>query len=163
MKKLAVILIGLFSASSVFAADGSSGCGPGWYLFKNNSLVSSALRTTTNSVLGPTVTLGMTFGTSNCSKHSIVKNEMKSLHFATMSYFELQSDIAKGNGEHLAAFANTLGCEGSALSHASKMLQKNYNNIYPSNSIDPEKTLLEVYKVILSDPSLIKQCAMTVG
>ena len=95
MKNLFLALT-LFGSCSLFAADGSSGCGPGWYLFKENSLVSSAFRATTNGILFPSVTFGMTFGTSNCTQHKLVLKEKESLHFVTENYFEVQADMARG-------------------------------------------------------------------
>ena len=68
MKKCLISLAILFSINAM-AKDGSSGCGPGWYLLKKNSILSSSLRVTTNGIFFPTTTLGMTIGTSNCSKH----------------------------------------------------------------------------------------------
>lgn len=157
-------IIGLFSllfAQSLLAADSSSGCGPGWYLFKENSLVSSALRTTTNGLLSPVYTIGMTVGTSHCTKHSIVQTEKESLHFATMNYFELKSEIAKGSGEYLSAFASTIGCPSSAQSEFNQNLQKQYDNIVPKSRVAPDDMLLEVYKVILNSPSLTRQCSLS--
>ena len=57
-------------ASQAMAMDGSSGCGPAWYVFKENTILSSSLRGTTNGTLWPVVTIGMTFGTSNCANHT---------------------------------------------------------------------------------------------
>ena len=91
MKTLILFILATVISGTAYGADGSSGCGPGWYILKDNSLVSSALRATTNGILVPVVTLGMTFGTSNCSKHKIVKKEKESLHFVTMNYFELKA------------------------------------------------------------------------
>ena len=79
----AALALALLSATSAFAADGSSGCGPGWYIFKENSMVSSALRATTNGWSSPVVTIGMTFGTSNCAQHKLVMNDKRGLHFVT--------------------------------------------------------------------------------
>ena len=158
MKQLVLLAFGLMFSANVWAADGSSGCGPGWYVFKENSLISSSLRATTNGILFPTVTIGMTVGTSNCSKHKIVKNEKRSLHFATNSYYELKGDIAKGEGEHLAAFTSTLGCKSLDSSRAHQELKRSYDKIYPSQNVDPERALLEVYKVIFSDKTLAQQC-----
>lgn len=70
--KLFVVMAFLSSTTVVMAGDSSSGCGADWYIFKKNSLVSSSLRATTNAIL-LNATFGMTFGTSNCSQHSIVK------------------------------------------------------------------------------------------
>lgn len=162
MKKLLVILGLSLLGSSAFAADGSSGCGPGWYLLKDNSLVSSAFRATTNGVLFPVTTIGMTVGTSNCSQHKIVKKEMESLHFATMNYYELKGEIAKGNGAYIAAFSETLGCDVKAQELLNTELKNNYKNLFPAGKPKPQETLLEVYKTIFRNQALAHQC-LSVG
>lgn len=149
--------------SRVFAADGSSGCGPGWYVMQDNSIVSSALRAVTNTILFPISTLGMTFGTSNCTQHKLVLKEKESLHFATMNHFELKRDIAKGTGEYLSAFSNTLGCPNPAQSRLNHNLRARYPQIYNDSTVDPEQVLLEVYRTILSDKILTAQCSLSVG
>ena len=58
MKKIILIVLVAMFSTQLLAADGSSGCGPGWYVTKKNSLLSSAIRATTNAILIPTVTLG---------------------------------------------------------------------------------------------------------
>jgi len=146
---------------SAWAADGSSGCGPGWYVFKNNSLVSSALRATTNGILMPVVTLGMTFGTSNCTQHKLVLKEKESLHFATMNHFQLKSEIAKGSGEYLSAFAATMGCPSGAQTRLNEHVKAQYSSVYPDARVQPDQVLVEVYKVILSDPELTRQCSLS--
>lgn len=146
--------------SSAQATDGSSGCGPGWYLFKDNSLFSSAFRATTNAFLFPVTTIGMTVGTSNCTQHKIVLKEQESLHFATMNYFELKNEIAKGNGEYLSAFAYTVGCSAQAQGKLNGHLRQKFKALYPNAKVQPENVLLEVYKTILSDENLTRQCSV---
>jgi hypothetical protein len=163
MKAVYSILATLFFSNILWAADGSSGCGPGWYLFKDNSLVSSALRTTTNAILFPAVTIGMTLGTSNCTQHKLVLKEKESLYFATMNHFELKRDIAKGQGEYLSAFSSTMGCPVNAQARLNNKLREDYPQIYSTKDIQPESVLLEVYKVILRDGELTKQCSLSVG
>lgn len=160
---LMLVIAALFGHNQVQAADGSSGCGPGWYVFKDNSLFSSALRATTNGVLFPVTTIGMTVGTSNCTKHKIVLKEQESLHFATMNHFELKSEVAKGEGEYLSAFAATMGCPVQAQGRLNQQLRSNYGKLYPNNQIQPQNVLTEVYKTILSDSDLIQQCSLGVG
>ncbi len=104
----AILLLGLTTTS--YGADGSSGCGPGWYVLKKNSLISSIGRIITNGILTPVVTLGMTFGTSNCSKHSIVLKDKRPLHFASHNMEHLRHEIAQGNGEFLTAYLASFGC-----------------------------------------------------
>jgi|SRR5690606_20971461 len=161
MKKLLVSVLFLFATSS-FAADGSSGCGPGWYLLKDNSIVSSAFRATTNGVLFPVTTIGMTVGTSNCSQHKLVKKEQESLHFVTMNYYDLKGEVAKGNGKYLAAFAETLGCSSKAQVLLNSELKNNYKSLFPSEKVNPESTLLEIYKSIFNNRDLTQQC-LSVG
>lgn len=161
-----LVLVALFFtvfSTRANAADGSSGCGPGWYIFEENSLVSSALRATTNGILLPVVTIGMTFGTSNCTQHKIVLKEKESLHFATMNHFELKRDIAKGDGEYLSAFAATIGCSASAQATLNKNLRTEYSRIYPDANVNPERTLLETYKAILSNKELTNKCSTGVS
>lgn len=164
MKKyfIGFLFCALFSINAL-ASDGSSGCGPGWYIFKDNSLVSSALRATTNSLLFPISTIGMTVGTSNCTQHKLVLKEKESLYFATQNYFELKGQIAKGQGEYLSAFASTMGCPSSAQTLLNNRLRSNYESIFPKNKVDAEKVLLEVYKTILSDERLTAQCSLGVS
>jgi hypothetical protein len=159
MRSIVLVLVTLFSLST-FAKDGSSGCGPGWYIMKKKSILSSALRITTNGILFPFVTLGMTFGTSNCTKHSLVKTERKSLYFITQNYFELKGDSAKGKGDFLTAYGKTIGCKSDDLEYFSGRMQNDFQNIF-KEEIDNEEVLLETYKVILADPVLVKSCSLS--
>lgn len=150
----------LFSASSIMAADGSSGCGPGWFIAKDNSLLSSALRATTNGLLFPLVSFGMTSGTSNCTKHSIVKTEEKSLYFVTQNLYEIKTEAAKGNGEFLQALGSTIGCKAGHLEYFSEKMQSNFEVIFKAQATN-EEVLLETYKVILTDPTLVQSCSLS--
>ncbi len=118
------------------AADGSSGCGPAWYVFKDNSLVSSSLRSTTNGFLSPIVTLGMTFGTSNCAKHKIVMEEKEAIYFATTNYSNLMIEMAQGRGQFLGAFAETMGCGWRAMPVFADVMQAEYSSIFAAKQ-DP--------------------------
>ncbi|MGE0763359.1 MAG: DUF3015 family protein [Bdellovibrionales bacterium] len=156
------LITGLFSLQAL-ATDGSSGCGPGWYVFKENSLLSSALRSTTNGMLFPTMTIGMTVGTSNCTKHKIVTKEKESLHFATMNYYEIKGEMVRGQGEYLSAFAQTIGCPSQAQNRFNNKMKQEYETVYTKGAAQPEKVLLEVYKIILQDRELTAQCSLGVG
>ena len=162
LKMIGLVLIATFSVSA-FAVDGSSGCGPGWYILKEDSIVSSALRATANSILFPVSTIGMTFGTSNCTQHKLVLKEKESLYFATMNKYELKRDMAKGEGEYLSAFAYTMGCLSSAQGRLNQSLRSSFSRVYPNSEVAPEQVLLEVYKTILSDSELTAKCSLGIG
>ncbi|MGB0455013.1 MAG: DUF3015 family protein [Bacteriovoracaceae bacterium] len=152
------VLLTLFFSINSYAKDKSSGCGPGWYVFKKNSLVSSSLRATTNGILFPITTLGMTLGTSNCGKHSIVAKEQESLHYATNNFFEIKTEAASGKGEFLTSFATVLGCHPQSKAQFSKMMKKNYSKLFKGNQTDPKRLLKGVYDSIFSDMELQRSC-----
>jgi hypothetical protein len=157
--KIIISLLAFFSILTASASDASSGCGPGWYILKENSIVSSSLRATTNGIFFPTTTIGMTIGTSNCTKHKIVLNEKKSLHFVTHNYYELKSEAVKGNGDYLMALNEVLGCNPKDVAHFSKKIKKSYKTIF--NSKKPETVLFNIYNTILRDESLVKSCSLS--
>ena len=142
------------------AMDGSSGCGPGWYVLKDDSLVSSVLRALTNDILFPVSTIGMTFGTSNCTQHKIVLKEQESLHFATMNYHEIKAESARGGGVYLSAFSDTIGCGKAHRADFSRKVQSHFDQVFPGGNQQPAQMLEEVYKVILLDPTLVQSCSL---
>ena len=155
-----ISIISLLLSVTTLAKDGSSGCGPGWYLFKKNSLVSSSLRSTTNGLLFPAVTLGMTFGTSNCTKHGLVKTEKKTLHFVTHNYHELKSDSAKGQGDFLYSYAKTIGCQGVDIDYFSEKLQDRFEKVFKDQASN-EEVIMETYRMIFSDKRLVNSCSLS--
>lgn len=160
--KLVLVTLALSIGSQVLAADGSSGCGPGWYLFTENSLVSSSLRGTTNGVLAPVTTIGMTFGTSNCTRHKLVLKEKETLHFVEQNYFELKTQVARGGGAYVTALAQTMGCVPGAEVQLGQKLQQSYQSIFPMTQAPrADSSLIEVYKIILQNSELSEKCDST--
>lgn len=150
-----VLCLGL-TAANLWAADGSSGCGPAWYVFKDNSLVSSSLRTITNGFLAPTVTFGMTTGTSNCTKHSIVLIEQQKNHYVAVNNDQLQSDIAQGHGVYVDQFTALFGCGASET--AAAVLQRNYRTLYAQPE-GPQAVVNRAQLIISRSEELAGQCA----
>ncbi len=149
----------LVLSTNAFAKDGSTGCGPGWYIFKDNSLVSSTLRSITHGILWPVTTLGMTFGTSNCSKHKIVDNSKRSLHYATVSLENLRQDAARGAGQWVEAYAGTFQCSPLASLVFQRSLQKNYDQIFHSEN--PQHVVFSTINMIEGDHLLRTECQAT--
>ena len=135
--KALLVLPFLFFFSFAYAADSSSGCGLGWSVFKENTLVSSSLRMTTNGLFF-NQTFGMTSGTSNCARHSIVKNESKGIHFAEANFKQLAVEMAQGQGEYLQGFAVATGYIGD-MALFGKLVQANYERILPDATTTPDQ------------------------
>jgi hypothetical protein len=155
--KLLTLTLSLGFACLSFGADGSSGCGPGWFILKDNSLLSSALRFTTNTLFAPVTTIGMTFGTSNCTRHKIVLHEKETLYFVEQNFYELKNQVARGTGSHVIALAQTMGCQSDT--QLGNHLQKSYSEIFPmQNQPNPSGSLTEIFKAILKNPELAQKC-----
>lgn len=107
-KLLLVLLISIFANVS-FAGDGSSGCGLGWQVAPKQSLLSSFSRSITHVFLPNT--FSMTFGTSGCARHSIVKKDSAIQHFVEANFENLQIEMAQGQGENLAMLTELMGCD----------------------------------------------------
>lgn len=155
-KSLMLLTFGLVM-TNVHAADSSSGCGLGWQLFKKNSLISSALRSTTNAIFLNTV--GMTSGTSGCAKHSIVMNDKKALHFAAANENELKLEVAQGRGEHLNGLSHLMGCSPEVFSST---LQRNYNQVFNKEEISPRELVNNIQAQVLTDEDLARGCGIAI-
>lgn len=118
---IASLALGSFAA---FADDSSDGCGLGWQVTKKKTFSATTTRGTTNSVVPNT--FGMTSGTIGCEQHSLVKADMKPLHYADANYENLMTEIAQGQGEYLTGFAASMGCSSAEFSSA---LQSNFGDI----------------------------------
>lgn len=159
MKNLFVVLMFVIFGSSVaHAGDQSSGCGLGWEIFKKNSLVSSAFRSTTNAIALNTI--AMTSGTSGCSKHDIVMKQKAAIYYAEANYLKLQSEMAEGKGEHIQAFAKILGCNEAAAIRAGGVLQGNYEKIFTTDSVKPYEMLEESARSIYSSELASSGCSL---
>tara|TARA_R110002072_G_scaffold534_6_gene3934 strand:+ start:110221 stop:110694 length:474 start_codon:yes stop_codon:yes gene_type:complete len=156
MKKL-VLLLGLalsFTSTNIMAGDSSSGCGLGWAVFKDNSLVSSSLRATTNAFFLNTI--AMTFGTSGCAKHSIVKNEKKQIHFSETNYPQLVAQMSQGQGEYMNGMAGLMGCDSAVFSQT---MQSNFSQVVPTSD-NATELVQNMQLQVLTNEKLASSCGL---
>jgi hypothetical protein len=160
MKKNIVGLISLFLvfvslSGQIQAADSSSGCGLGWAVFKKNSLISSALRATTNAMFFNTV--AMTFGTSGCARHSIVQNDKKALHFMDANKHQLMTEVAMGGGEYVSGLGTLMGCDETLFAQT---LQRNYGEVFTGEKQSARELVNRVQAQVLLNKDLAAGCAI---
>lgn len=137
------------------AGDSSSGCGLGWAVFKDNSLISSALRATTNAIFLNTI--AMTSGTSGCAKHSIVKNDKKSLHFMDANKHQLMTEMAYGQGEYVSGLATLMGCDAQVFSETMK---ERYQEVFAREGMKARELVNRVQAQILLNKNLAASCGL---
>ncbi len=123
----------LVSLSSVALADNSTGCGLGSMIWKKNSIVSALFRATTNHSFSSQL-FGITTGTSGCSQHSIVKRDMYPVYYAEANLPELRYELAQGQGEYVATFAEVLGCSPAAQAEFAAWAQGSYSKLFKNEN-----------------------------
>lgn len=142
------------------AEDQSSGCGLGWQVSQRYSLLSSAIRNTTDAFLPNT--FSMTSGTSGCAQHSIVKNDEKAVEYAVNNYDSIVVEMAEGRGEFLQGFAQALGCSDAASTKFGTFTQSHYQQILNSGAQDGIDLYRAVRTELESSSDLSNQCIPSV-
>jgi hypothetical protein len=127
MRLILIAIVALLPALS--NADSSMGCGLGTMIWKKNSIVSALFRATTNHSFSSQL-FGITTGTSGCSQHSIVKREMYPVYFAEANLPELRYEMAQGQGEYVATFAEVLGCSNSVQAEFTNWARGSYSKLF---------------------------------
>jgi hypothetical protein len=136
MKKiLLAAALTMISAGTVYA-DANTGCGLGSLLWagKANTTVSQAFQATTNGTFG-NQTFGITTGTLGCSTPAkFVKSEELN-RFVKSNIDNLATDIARGHGENLDAFAELLQVPVEKRAEFAAKLQSNFAKVFTSDQV----------------------------
>ncbi len=136
------------------AAYGEAGCGLGSMLMGADG--SQVFAATTNGT-AYNQTFAISFGTSNCvDDGAVAQNKALDLYLES-NKVALASESARGNGDTVANLAAVLGCSDSAL--LGNALQKNYSNVFPTQSVSTNDLSSSIKNVISSDASLAASCS----
>lgn len=141
MKKILLAAILTLLCAGVASAAGSArsntGCGLGSLLWENKadgSVASQSLQATTNGTFG-NQTFGITTGTLGCSTPAkIVKSEQLN-RFVKSNIDNLATDIARGRGESLDAFAELLQIPVEKRAEFAAKLQNNFAKVFTSDQV----------------------------
>lgn len=136
MKKLLISAAVLVVASQVSARDKFDGCGLGWEITQDKTILATTIRGTTNAVVPPT--FGMTTGTIGCEKFSgIASADKNSAEYVAQNYETIRAELAMGQGEYVQATAESLGCDAQVFG---QHVQQNYNSV-----VAPTKDGIELF------------------
>ena len=128
---------------------GTAGCGLGSIILGDKKGIMQIFAATTNSTFA-SQTFGITSGTSNCDDGGT--NLQTAKGFVEANREALAKDIARGNGESLAALATIGGCSNTRTVGAA--LQKNYSSIFTSADTSNAAVSDRVVSSMKSDASL---------
>jgi opacity protein-like surface antigen len=133
----AALTIACASAASAGSARSNTGCGLGSLLWENKadgSVASQSLQATTNGTFG-NQTFGITTGTLGCSQPGkVVKSEQLN-RFVKSNIDNLATDIARGHGENLDAFAELLQIPVEKRAEFAAKLQSNFAKVFTSDQV----------------------------
>lgn len=140
-------------AASFSREYGLAGCGLGSVVMgKHGGQVSAA---TTNGTSW-NQTFGISAGTLNCVDSASAEVASRIDHFILVNRSQIQGDVARGQGETIAAISNYMGCEASSAQIGAE-LKNNYSAIFNQEAKANEITD-SIITVILSKPALAQQC-----
>lgn len=159
MKKLVIGLVVAAASSSAFAKDyGAAGCGVGSMIFNGQSGVGPhVLAATTNGFYG-TQTFAMTSGTLGCDVSGTIQSHA-SLYLIDGNMESVAEAIANGEGETLAALADTFKIDAQDRALFNKTLKNNFAQIYNSDSVSSTDVHNAILAVMKGEPSLAKYLA----
>ncbi|QQD23960.1 DUF3015 domain-containing protein [Venatoribacter cucullus] len=132
MKKIIAGVV-LASASTMAFANGPAGCGLGTaVVFPDaNEWYEHVLAATTNATSG-NQTFGMTSGTLGCEG---ANGPLKLAQaFMEDNMDQLAADVARGEGETLAALAEVIGVEAQDTAAFNRTLQSNFDNLFSTEA-----------------------------
>ncbi len=146
------------TTSNVPADETSAGCGIGKQIMegrtgKSNNIVAAIL----NDVLIPKsffMTTGD--GTLGCDPTKAVENDQQREAFTAANLDHLSMDMAKGQGEHLAALARVMGIEDKDQSAFFSLTQKHYGTLFADENTSAKQMLSALDETLLKHRNLAK-------
>lgn len=134
-------------------AYGLAGCGLGSVLIgKRGGQIFAA--TTNNTSFNQS--FGISAGSLNCVDSPSAEVAGRMDQFILVNRSQVQGDIARGNGETIAAIGSFMGCP-SASSKIGSELKANYSNIFVNDARTNEVTD-SVISIIMKNPELSQEC-----
>jgi hypothetical protein len=139
------------------APYGMAGCGLGSLIMKSNTKGAQSSAATTNGYTYTTL-FGIISGTSNCVDTDSATAAVEREVFISANLASLSKEAAQGEGRHLLAFADVLGCAGEeSYPQFVKVSQEQHQAIF--NSEDPQAVLNSYISAVKSNNQLKTECA----
>ena len=111
----------------VAGEDKLDGCGLGWQVTDQRTMIATTTRGTTNAVIP--ASFGMTSGTLGCEQIKFASNDKESATYVFNNFQNLKSELAEGQGEYVSGMVQSVGCSASQVPSISSDLKKNYGTV----------------------------------
>ena len=165
MKRLAVcaLTLGLAASGDALAQTRDTnnvGCGLGSVIFEGSSGVfPQVFAATTNGSFG-TQTFGISSETLGCSPNGKVDiPDRRTVEFIGPNLNRLAQDMSRGEGETLAALADTMEIAPNDRPAFYAATQNNFERIISKDNVTASEVTLSLYRVLGEDPVLNRYVA----
>lgn len=91
-------------------------------------------------------TIGITFGTSNCTEDGVATAAREKDAFIEANYADLRREVVVGNGAYLSSLASLYGCKGEAALSFGHALQKNQEQVLKASSTEASSVIESVVR-----------------
>jgi hypothetical protein len=144
---LSVLVVFLSAGSSGAVNKGNTGCGLGYYFFKNasDSFLVQLLAVTTNS-LG-TQTFGILTETFGCRQPKRLAHDERLNEFVAGNMDSLAAEMASGEGESLATLAELMEVPEPQRDGFYVSLKENFTRIFTSSDIRSSQLIENILEV----------------
>ena len=153
-KTLAGAVIALASTGLMAEAPGGPNCGWGNMVFEGKSgLPTHIFASLTNGATG-NATFGMTSGTNGCSTDGTLTYGGENVVAILMD--EFSEDAARGEGDAMTTVAVSYGVEAQDREHFAKVMQANFDSLFPSDQVTAAELNDALVAVMAQDEVLAK-------
>ena len=140
-----------FSSASHAEAPGGPDCGWGNLMFEGDSGKVAHIGASIFNGTSGNQWIGILAGTNGCSSEGTITYGGKSLFALSGFMDEVAVDIAKGEGEALNALSVVMGIEQQDRNAFGKLLQNNFNAIFPNENIESDAVIASIQAVMKND------------
>jgi hypothetical protein len=141
----------LVASSAQAVAPGGPDCGWGNLMFEGDSGKLAHIGASIFNGTSGNAWIGILLGTNGCSAEGTITYGGKSL-FALHGFMdEVAVDIAQGEGEALDALSVVLGVEKKDRSAFNKLLQQNFDRIFPNENMKSDEVIASIESIMKED------------
>ncbi len=155
LTKIAGIVTAVFWFSTTLSfAGATSGCGPGYLLFKGQKGFGANLSVMVTNYSSGSQTFAITSGTSGCNPDDVVKAEYEAEVFVKANFDKISEEMSQGQGLFLSSYSKLLNCQADTFNQVS---QQQYDDIF-TDTATPQQVLQNTQQLIEKDPKLQGVC-----
>lgn len=152
----ACALLTFAAAAPAQAGVGDSGCGLGHLAWQGkNGKIAQILASTTNGTFG-SQTFGISTGTSGCTASGMVRADKEQEYFANVNRDALYHEMARGEGENVAALAALMGC--TDVRAFATFTKSQYEALFPTSGTTGAEMLANLRAQMAKEERFSKGC-----